>query len=159
MSGSEIIVRRAKDEDVPQMVELWKEYMEFHRKVDAVYTVADDAPQRWAEWLAEHLASEESFVLVAESGSSLVGLSLAEITHRPPVLRKQRYGAILDVAVTERFRRRGVATRLLEHTKQWFREHGIDRIELRVLSANPAASAFWRRMGFKTYLEVQYFDL
>ena len=159
MKGNEIIVRRAKPKDIPHMVELWKDYMEFHRNVDALYTSTEDAPQKWVIWAAECIASKESCVLVAESGGRLVGLSLAEITQRPPVMRKQRYGAIVDFAVSEHFHRKRIGTRLFEDTKQWFHNHGIDRIELRVLSGNPAALAFWRQMGFKTYIEVQYLDL
>ena len=159
MSGGEIRVRRARTSDIPHMVELWKEYMEFHRKADTLYTPTKDAPKQWARWAAENIASRESCVLVAETNGNLAGFSLSEIARRPPVMRKQRYGAILDLAVTESFRRQGVATRLFEETKRWFNKHRIDRIELRVLTNNPVGAAFWRRMGFRTYLEVQFVDV
>jgi GNAT superfamily N-acetyltransferase len=121
--------------------------------------MTDDAPQRRSEFVAEHIAAEQSCVLVAESGPELVGMRLSEISFRPPVMRNPTYGAILDLAVTERSRRRGIGTLLFEKTKAWFGEHGINRIELRVLTHNPVASTFWERRGFRTYIEVRYLDL
>jgi GNAT superfamily N-acetyltransferase len=159
MSQNQIVVRRAAAKDIPAMVELWKEYMEFHRAAGSPYAMKDDGPKRWAESASEHIASDKSCVLVAESSGRVIGMAVSHVTRRPPVIKQDRYGTIVDVAVTERFRCKGIGQRLFEETKKWFSDHEINRIELRVLTSNPTASAFWRQMGFKPYIEVRYLNL
>ena len=149
-------VRRAASGDVPAMVELWWEYMEFHRSRDPYYAITRDARGCWSRYVRGHLRSRNSLVLVAEVSGRIAGFCLAEVAHRPPVMKSaRRYGAILDLAVTARDRRSGLGRRLFEECSGWFAARGLRRMELRVAGTNPVAGAFWKKMGFRPHVEIR----
>jgi ribosomal protein S18 acetylase RimI-like enzyme len=54
-----------------------------------------------------------------------------------------------NVGVAPSAQRRGVASRLLEAVDAYATEHGIERLKLRVLSANRAALALYERHGYE----------
>jgi GNAT superfamily N-acetyltransferase len=105
------------------------------------------------------LRSRKTRVAVAELGGRLVGFCSAQVSVRPPVMRDRKYGAIVDFAVTRTARRKGVGRRLFAECKRWFLHQGVRRIELRVVPRNAHATGFWRAMGFRPYVEVQFLEL
>jgi len=58
--------------------------------------------------------------------------------------------ALLNLAVVERWRRRGVATCLLNHILHVAQKEGFTRITLEVNEKNPAAIALYQKFGFQT---------
>jgi GNAT superfamily N-acetyltransferase len=96
---------------------------------------------------------------VAKCNGRIAGHSLAFISEYPPVLTIKRYGLFQDLAVTADYRKCGIGESLFDKTLKWFREHGIERIEVRVSVHNELSTAFWRKMGFKPYLETLYMEI
>jgi len=154
-----IAVRRATRDDVPAIVELWKEFMDFHADRDPIFTRAVDGHQRFAEFITEEISADESVVHVAVQGERLVGYCLAKLARRPAVFRDRWYGSISDLAVTERLRRRGLGQLLLAATREWFVQQGVTRIELLAAVANTVSTGFWEKLGFRPYLETLFLEL
>lgn len=144
-----IEIREACRTDLDEIVELWKEFMEFHRQRDPFFTRAAEGHRRFRSFVADNLDAPDWLVLVAIEEDRPVGYCMATVLEYPPVLELKRHGFVQDVAVTEVARRHGVGSALFERTEQWFRKQGITRIELNVAAANEASQAFWRRMGFR----------
>ena len=147
-------IREAVQSDLQTVVELWKEYMDFHADRDPLLRRSATCHQLIVEEFHERVSDDKSLLLVAETNGVLVGTCLARIAKRPPVFEKLEYGFISDLAVTQSHRRSGIGERLLQQAKEWLAANGIDRIELRVVVSNEVASAFWRKMGFKPYMET-----
>jgi len=153
-----ITIRRADVKDVPSIVELWKEMMDFHKERDQIFTRTVTGHEGWIEFVTDHMSNEDSRVLVAECDGQIVGHCLALISENPPVLTTKRYGLFKELAVTANHRRCGIGESLFKEAVKWFEEHGIKRIEVRVSMHNKLSTAFWRKMGLKPYLETLYME-
>jgi len=149
-------VRKATPADLGAIAELWKEFMDFHRKRDEHFVRSADGHERFKEFIAGHLSSDNSCVLVAEREQDVIGYCLATLAKYPPVFETRDYGTVFDLAVTEHCRRQGIGQRLFETAQSWFSERGVHRIEIRVAITNKSSTAFWRKAGFKPYIEMVF---
>jgi len=85
---------------------------------------------------------------VAFDGERLAGVILAG--------HDGRRGYIYHMAVAEDFRRRGVATALLDRCLEALRAEGINKVALLVFRYNDAGNAFWEKQGFTERTDVAY---
>lgn len=141
-------IREAGTADLDEIVELWKEFMDYHRQRDPFFTRSADGHRRFRSFVADNLGSPDWVVLVAIEADRPVGYLMATVLEYPPVLEVKRHGFVQDTAVTEVARRHGVGSALYERAERWFRKRGITRIELNVAAANHTSQEFWRRLGF-----------
>ena len=153
---TDLIIRRAVLNDLEMIGRLWQEFMDFHRARDSHFTRSVDGHERFKEFIAGHIPSKTVCVLVAEKHGEVVGYCLAALAKHPSVFEKQDYGQVFDLAVTERFRRMGIGEKMYQMVQSWFSEQGVYRIEIRVAVTNETSAAFWRTMGFKSYMETGY---
>ena len=152
-------IRKAVENDVPTMVELWKEMMDFHKERDQIFTRTTTGHEGWIEFITGHISKEDSCVLVAECASQIVCHCLAFITENPPVITTERYGFFQEIAVSTNYRRCGVGEELVKEMLKWFHDHNIKRIEVRVSVHNELSTAFWQKMGFNPYAERLYKEI
>jgi len=149
-----INVRKAIETDISAIVALWKEFMDFHKERNRFFGRSAIAHEKFAEFIAGHIANESSCVLVAELDDLVVGHCLATISKYPPIYDVVEYGQIMDLAVTHKYRRKGVGETLVNAIRSWFLARGIHRVEVRVAVSNEVSVAFWRKMGFRPYVET-----
>jgi len=152
-------IRPAKASDIPAIVDLWIELMDFHAERDPWFRRSADGHIGFAEHLANCIDDARYVLLVAELDGRIVGYSLAEITQRPAAFAEREHGFITDIAVTAKCRRLGIGTRLAEETIRSLRERGVNKIVLSYASANEVSRAFWRKMGFQPYMERLRLDI
>lgn len=149
-----MIIRAARSEDVGAIIELWKEFIDFHGVRDTAFKRSPEGHELFDAYLRKNIASERWLVLVAVENGRLIGYCTATVAEYPPVLERGRYGFIQDIAVTECCRGQGVGTRFVTRAELWFHRQGVTRIELHVASTNEVSQAFWNRLGFKEYLRT-----
>jgi GNAT superfamily N-acetyltransferase len=154
MATDDVVVRRATEADVQSLVELWKEFIDFHARCERAFQRVPDGHEHFATTVRERLADRDAAVFVAKDDTGLVGYCLARVAKRGPEFGGWEFGDIHQLAVTEGRRRCGIGRLLLEAVKAWFVERGVRRMELRVVKENPASTAFWRRLGFRPYVEA-----
>lgn len=152
MEEREVIVRRARAEDLDALVRLWREMWDYHARVDPHFQATPAAETVMAGWIEENMDAPRSAVLVAERGPGRIeGYCLAMILENPPVLPHQFFGYVSEISVREK--RRGVGAALLKAAHAWFRERGLSYAEVNVSVRNPEARAFWRGQGYGEFLE------
>lgn len=99
--------------------------------------------------LAEELQSRNAVVLLAYVDGKPAGLTNCfegfSTFQCKPLLN------IHDIAVLPEYRRRGIASRLLEEVEAIARERGCCKLTLEVLEGNKAAQAAYARFGFDGY--------
>jgi len=153
---SNLTIRIAKPSDLAEVVELWKELMDFHSDLDPFFTQSKDGPNNFLKWVEKQMELEDAELIIADVSGKIVGYAKIEISKYPPVFEKKQYGMISDVSVAEEYRRQGIGEALFDKSEEWFEGKGISRIELRVANVNPVARGFWERMGFKPYMTTMY---
>ncbi len=145
-------IRKATDADIPEIIILWKEFMDFHSALDSHLARSDEGHIEFAKWIGKLIEQEDNQVLVALMDSKVIAYSLSRILEMPPVMKTRKIGYINDLAVNSEFRRTGVGEKMLKEILAWFKANDIRRIELRALAANDAAVSFWKKRGFEVYM-------
>lgn len=148
--------------DVPAILDLWIELMDFHAALNPVFTRSADAREKYEVFLWNLLDSGEALCLVAReepSSGAPAGYALARINREPPVFERMPRGLLLDFYVRPGARRRGLGGAMLGRMKEWFAGRGIARIEVMMYPGNPIASAFWRKQGFADYLHGLFLEV
>lgn len=109
----------------------------------------------------EAFESDNFDVLVALIDGEVVGFATVQFIHRPegPYTLPLDYYHLEEFGVDAAFRRRGVATALLEYMKADARARGLSRIDLDVWSFNDDALAFYEAAGFTTYRRYMEINL
>ena len=151
-------VVRALKSDIPAILEIWKELMDFHVPFDSRYTLSEGAEESMNDHLERLVEAEDALVIMAVENTKPMGFGIARIRNYPPVFIKQTYGTIEDLAVSSEYRRKGLGELMLNEMLDWFRFRGIDRVELRVASMNTVGYSFWRKHGFTDYMHIMYRD-
>ena len=149
MSSATIV--RADKSHVVQIMEVWKEFMEYHQRIDPYYGTVEDGHLRFGEYMTERMGQEGSLVLVAMEGDRLLGYCLCYLHHRPPVFTEKVVGILSDLAVREGHRGGGAGGALVESALQWFKEKGVERVELRTSARNGPSIEFYQKHGFRVY--------
>lgn len=134
-----------------QIMEVWKEFMQYHQCIDAYYGTVKEGHFKFGEYLMERMSRADSLVLVALDGECLLGYCLCYVQPRPPVFTEQAIGILSDLAVKEDSRGEGAGGAMVEESMVWLRSEGINRVELRTSSKNVPAIEFYRKHGFWVY--------
>ena len=149
----------ATDNHVNEIVELWKEFEDYHGKLDPYFSTKEDGHTIFEKHIRERIESEDALVLVALDGENVVGSSIARIDKYPPVYKNETYGYVGFMAVTHNCRRKGIGEQMLDEIFKWFKLRGIHRVELKVRVKNKLGYAFWKKHGFRDYEHNLYVDL
>lgn len=112
-------------------------------------------PPASRDYLRRLLADEKFIALVARAGSEMVGALAAYELVKFEAERSEVY--IYDLAVREEYRRRGVATALIESLKPIAREKGAWAIFVQADPPDAPAVALYEKLG--TREEVLHFDI
>ncbi len=152
-------VIKARKADIPAILEIWKEPMDYHVPFDSTFTRADNGEESMGKYLERLIPAKDAFIILAVEHKKPLGYGIAKSERYPPVFRKQIFGSIKDLAVRSGHRRTGTGELMLTEMLDWFRSRGIDRVELRVASMNTVGYSFWRKHGFTDYMHVMFRNL
>jgi GNAT superfamily N-acetyltransferase len=159
-SMAKIRIVKAREENIPQIVENWKEYMDHNSDIYPYFKRGANAHVEFERSLRAIMVSKKSLILVALDGDILVGHSIAEIAQFPQgYCSNTDYGHILEIGVRTKYRGKGIGTMLFNRMIAWFKERGIKRVESRTEFKNDLAQSFWRGKGFRGCVETKYKEL
>jgi GNAT superfamily N-acetyltransferase len=156
MAG-EIVVRPATRDDAHALAELSLESSAYYARMDPEVFVEGER-DGFAEWLAaEWDDGPETLALVAEIDGAIAGCVEAVVQEPEPWRRffgardfRERRLFVNAVLTAQAYRRRGVATRLVERAEAWGRERGATVSLLDTWAESPVSVPFWeRRMGYR----------
>lgn len=111
---------------------------------------AEEWPTLYRSWddheLAQLFSADAETCLVAEADERIVGFALGRVTEKPR--SAWRYGLLLWLGVERKFKRSGIATRMLRQLTGLFIERDARIMLVDTAAKNHAALAFFRRNGF-----------
>jgi ribosomal protein S18 acetylase RimI-like enzyme len=146
----------ATESHIPEIVEIWKEFMDFHSDIDSYFARNEEGHSKFEDWVKDLMKSDTALVLVALDQGQVAAYSLSQINQRPPLFKQVDYGYIYDLALKSEYRRKGIGEQMLGEILGWFKSRRIDRIELMVLAKNQVALSFWEKQGFEVFLNRMY---
>ena len=147
-------VRTAEESDVPGLVELWVEFMDFHTALDPDFARSGNAKANWSDYITSKLGDETYRVLVATDGQVLAGYIVAIVQEYPPIRTIEKFGFIQEIAVARQFRRKGIARQLFESAEVWLIAKGVPQVEVKIDIANEASQALFGSEGFVRHTET-----
>lgn len=148
----------AEDSHIPEILQLWEEFMDFHKNLDPRFPLREDAKEKFENHLREMIDSENSIVLCAVNNTGIVGFAIAQKSNYPPIFDREDIGIIDSIFVGSSYRERGIGMTFLNRLYDWFDTLNISRIELSVAAHNTVGYSFWRKHGFKDYVHRLYLD-
>ena len=137
-AAARAVVRRARDQDLDRLVELFAEVAAEGRWIGAELPLDRERRRRH---FSEALHDERAVLLVAEVDGRIVGQLDMELA---------RYGvADLAMVVAQGWRGQGIGTALLRAGIAWARGAGAHKVALQVWPHNQAAIALYEKLGFQ----------
>jgi aminoglycoside 3-N-acetyltransferase I len=106
-------------------------------------------------YLARLLGSETFVAIAAFAGERVVGGLTAYVLPKFEQARSELY--IYDLAVDAAFRRRGLATAMIDRLRQWARARGVYVIFVQADHGDDAAVALYTKLGIRE--DVLHFDI
>lgn len=96
-----------------------------------------------AAYMAYFLTNKQTAAVCAKDGDTIVGYAAARVVADE--------AEIMDVAVSHKFRRRGIGRELMSSLEALCRETGVAKLYLEVRSQNSAARALYSSLGYEVY--------
>jgi RimJ/RimL family protein N-acetyltransferase len=150
-------IRPAARADLRSLARLGAKLAREHHAMDPERFFLPDEPieDGYAWWLGKELANPRAVVLVATSGSDVIGYAYGRIEPRDWNTLRDRCGVGVDLWVEPRARGGGVGARLVEALADALADLGAERVVIDAAARNPQAARLFERLGFRpTMLEL-----
>jgi len=142
-------VRPLKNDEVEELLGLWKEFMNDPSAIDEPIPTHDENVKRQREFVVKLTGEDSGQVLVASDGKGLIGYAMFQNDVKPPLEVPHRISYVMDLYVKPGYRRRGIGEQLLRSCLDRVKSKGVTHVQLRVWNANRAAIALYRKLGFR----------
>ncbi|MFB6099633.1 MAG: GNAT family N-acetyltransferase [Candidatus Nanohalobium sp.] len=109
--------------------------------------------QETIEHKREKLQSNDSYFYIAEESGKKAGFISATVKDSPPIFKRGPKLKINEIFVKEDFRRKGIASELMDRIDEVAESGSVDTIELEVNVRNDSAKELYRKHGFKVERE------
>jgi ribosomal protein S18 acetylase RimI-like enzyme len=139
-----------KKTDLDAVARLGAALVRLHHAFDPRRFFITDDPQGGYKWfLGTQLKNPDVVLLVAELDGEISGYLYGSLEERDWARLVDAHGAINDVYVDERFRRRGVAKALVEAGVASLEQKGAKRVLLSSAWPNTEAQKLFEACGFR----------
>ncbi len=142
-------IRKFKQSDLSQVLELCREVREHHIDILNGYFTSQDDAEEQKGFLAS-LDNENCIALVAAEGENIFGYLLADITEAP-YLKAPKVARIGNFGVAKSQRRHGIGKMLMDDFMNICRAKDIDEVRLGVFNKNTGAYKFYEQYGFEPF--------
>ena len=143
-------IRSATMDDYDAVSRLLREVDEHHVRLRPDVFQPFDDPDAMRERIAGFVENDSAEMIVAESGSKILGLASVQIHDNPdaPMFRPGQRAIMSDLVVDPVQRRSGIGKTLLSAIITWSRARGFESIGVNVWNANQEGLAFFAAHGF-----------
>jgi len=152
MQSTDVVIEHCKSEHVNELVELWKEYMVDQVQKDPLlpYFDLEASNEGFRKIIDGFLEKEPEGFFVARFGDRVVGFVASyKDAFGSNYRMKTRVGHIQVVHVRRGFRRRGIATRLVEAAMRYLKDNKCTIMLAETGEMNKEAIQMFEKLGFK----------
>ena len=153
-------IRTAHSNDLPQLVQLWTELMEFHKDHSPVFQLNDESPVTIRKFIENKLDQTNHRIFIGEMKDQVVGMLIASYSEGASLFQLYKKGYIAETIVSSVHRGKGIGKQLQEVAEDWLRSEGATHLELQVSAKNESGKQFWKQAGFEpsTYHFIKKLD-
>jgi ribosomal protein S18 acetylase RimI-like enzyme len=149
----EIVVRKAKIEDLQQLAQLIVRMKKLNEEFDPFFKVVPDAEKQALKYLSNSLNSENSVIFVSTNGKKILGIIRAEIEDRIFYEPSER-GHITDFYILPEARRRALGNEMLLQISKELKRMGAEMITAEFPAQNEIAVRFYHKRGFRALTNI-----
>ncbi len=142
-------IRPAHPADLNALAQMWSAFMREQAALDPRATPSKDADERGRTTLRDAIGSLSAVVLVAEADGKPVGFVAGHTSAPSPVYAGSVEAQLTELYVVPKYRRAGLAGRLMDAAVEWARERRLSRVRFDVLAANAPSRAVWEGRGMQ----------
>ena len=136
-----VTIRKAQPKDIPAILKMNDEF---------------NGPGSTIEDMQESLANNKSeLVLVAIHEGAAIGFVCGQM-YRSICYAAGLLGELTELFVYEKYRRSGIAIKLVQELEREFAQNNVREIILKTGIDNKAARKFYERLNYEDYEEVVY---
>lgn len=154
-----MIIRNADLNDVTQILSVYRELFDTVSDLEPEFFRKADQEQSFIE---DIISNPNAEIILAVEDDKVLGFVLLNIQYAPPynVFIPQRYLYIMDIAVRQGARNKGIGKKLLSASEDWARVRNINKLELSVLLNNTNARTLYEKYGYRAYIQtmVKYLE-
>ena len=151
--------RVAKASDLQGLLPLVEAYAYEQQAQVPINKMAENFMEFARSGIAQAIEHPAACVMIAAEMEGpeprVVGYAVGMVQEPPPIFEPEMYTFISDLYVELEYRRRGIATALVERVRGWGWVKGIDRISL-VLPVNSSALGLYEKLGFRPIQTMLY---
>lgn len=143
-------VTRAKQEDMPKILELLNEVLEIHHNIRPDIFMPGKTKYT-NEMLKRMINDDNNPIYVARENEEVLGYAFCELKEVPfsTTMVPHKSLFIDDLCVDQNIRSKGVGKALFEHVKGEAKRLGCYEVALNVWEGNDNAIAFYKKMNMK----------
>lgn len=147
-----IVIRSAKREELETVNKIRKQVNDIHVNGRSDM-FREDGWQFIEPFIYSRFDEENSDVIIAAIDDVIVGFAVVQYITKSesPFGKARKYFHIEEFGVDEKFRRKGIATSIIDFAKKEAKKNGFIRLELDMWEFNDGALAFYESVGFKTF--------
>ncbi|MFX1538818.1 MAG: GNAT family N-acetyltransferase [Promethearchaeota archaeon] len=153
---SSIIIQEAEPDDLPQIVPIWRDHWNFHKRFHTqfkeIYALKENADQIWVKNAqdVQNRSSYRCFVAKTQKGE-VIAFAEAYIFPYFSWYKIQNLGFIEAIHVLESYRRQRIAQSLVRTIQQKFLTPPLlsGPIMVCIDNRNIPARSFWKSLGFE----------
>lgn len=147
---SDVTIRELRRDDLGPVGALAAELVQQHHRWDGDrFFLVDDVADGYRWFFGTQLGKDGVVLLVAEVDGAVAGYAYGTVEARDWNLLLDAHGALHDVVVDARFRRRGVGRALVQAMVQALEARGAPRVVLMSAAQNASAQALFESLGFR----------
>ena len=150
-NSPKVEIRKARSSDLKAILALNQQMVDLHHALDPYYDASRNSAKRLGHRLKEFLQEPETLIVIAENQKGIVGFLIGNIDNPALLMKPKQIGKILEIFVSDDFRKTGVGEKLVKYFMEWLPKSQICNIELSVDSRNLGGIAFWKKLGFQEF--------
>lgn len=145
-------IRKATSEDIGAIQHLntklrHKDYEEYDQTINVDFPLSDGG----SAYFKERIESPDSFALVAESASTVVGYFVGTVIKPEMYRTMSEIGEGENMFVDDGFQGQGIGTQFMEKFEEWCKGRGVARTRVVASAENKVAIEFYKKVGFEKY--------
>jgi ribosomal protein S18 acetylase RimI-like enzyme len=151
--SSKFQIREIKDKDIESAAELVVRLKRLNGEFDPLLKTSETVEKDALRILKETIGNKNQLVLVAVSGTRVVGVAKAVLRDRI-FYEPRKEGEIIELYVMPEFRRGSLGRELFDKTVSALRKKGAQLITAEFPSQNEIARKFYTKLGFRSITNV-----